>query len=95
MVPMSWREKLLDTIIDRNVLFALMFIPVIVFAIPEQYKAEAFAILAGLAFTGGVAKTVMNGIKGKALIESSGPATASSTTTTTTESRGGGNGQEA
>lgn len=69
MVPMNWKDKLWDTLIDRNVFYTLLFIPVIWFAVPDANKAEAFGILAGLAFTGGIAKTVQNTVKGVAVIK--------------------------
>ncbi len=72
MVPMNWKDKLLDTIIDRNVFYTIMFIPVIWFAVPVESKSEAFGILAGLAFTGGIAKTVQNTVKGVASIKAGG-----------------------
>lgn len=72
MVPMNWRDKLWDTLIDRNVFYTILFIPVVWFAVPVESRSEAFGILAGLAFTGGIAKTVQNTVKSVASIKATG-----------------------
>lgn len=70
LVPMSWKDKFLDAVIDRNVFYVLVFIPVLWMAVPAEHRLEAFGILTGFAFTGGGIKTVMNGVKAKAAIQS-------------------------
>ena len=74
MIPTTWREKLVDAIVDRNVFYTLVFIPVLWLAVPVADRLEAFGLLTGFAFGGGTAKTVMNGIKAKAAILSGGAA---------------------
>lgn len=68
MESFSWKDKLLDSVVDRNVLYTVIFLCAIMFTVPPDRRDVALAALATLAFAGGTAKTVMNGIKAKAAI---------------------------
>jgi len=87
---MDWKTKLWDSLIDRNVFYTILFLVVISVAVPPDRRELALGALGVLAFTGGTAKTIMNGVKAKAAIDAGGPATSSSTTTTTTSFKGDG-----
>lgn len=72
MVPMDWKTKLWDSLIDRNVFYTLVFLVAVVVFVPPEDREVALGVLAGLAFAGGTTKTVMNGIKAKAAIQAGG-----------------------
>ena len=89
MVPMNWKEKLLDELISRATLYVVLFTAVIALVDLSQNQQLALVGVATLALANTGAKTIVNGLKAKALIQANGPA---STDTTTTETKEGGNG---
>lgn len=68
MVPLNWTDKLLDSLIDRNVFYTLVFLAAIIFSVTPDRREVALGALAVLSFAGGTTKTVMNGLKAKAAI---------------------------
>lgn len=72
MVTLNWKDKFLDSIIDRNVFYTLVFLAAIIFSVPPERREVALGALAVLSFAGGTTKTVMNGLKAKAAISAQG-----------------------
>jgi len=62
---MDWKMKLMDELISRTVLMAVLYTIPLFFWNPSPTQAQVYTVLAGMGVGGGYLKTVQNALKAK------------------------------